>query len=186
MTKSAPKSAKKSQESILPFDIESLTQGIRVKPAVFARMCQVSKQAVSQWIQLGKITLYPDGTLDPHKAAQQVIDNSDPGRMRAKVFKLATDEAAMNKEKIIDLEEEIAGLNAQLEDARLRIDYLDGLVDEIGEAEYLLHGILLDAMPRLKECAIDQLPELIDELFDTASLQAGALLSEERGEGNTL
>ena len=91
-------------QSILPFDIESLTQGIRIRPADFARICGVSKQAVSNWIKIGKITLFPDGTLDPRKAAQQVINNTAPGRLRARIFKLSFDEAAQNRAKIKSLQ----------------------------------------------------------------------------------
>lgn len=176
MKETTPKSTINLSESILPFDVDSLTQGIRVKPAVFARMMNVSKQAVSQWIKVGKIALYQDGTLDPRKAAQQIIDNSDPARIRAKVFKMATDDAAKDKEKIDELENEVSDLNAKLEDAQLRIEYLDMLVAECGESEYQLQQMILTAIPKIKETDIELLPEFFDSLFDEAILEAGRVL----------
>lgn len=160
----------------MPFDVDTLTQGIRVKPAVFARMMDVSKQSVSQWIKFGKISLYPDGTLDPRKAAKQFIDNSDPARMRAKVFKLATDDAAADKEKIEELENDVSDLNAKLEDAQLRIEYLDMFIEECGESEYQLQQMILAAIPKIKKTDIKLLPQFFDSLFDEASLEAGRIL----------
>jgi hypothetical protein len=72
----------------LPFDPADLV-ALRVLPAQFARMCNVSKQSVSQWIKQGKVTLGPDGKLDPAKAAREVFERTDPGRLRARVFKSA-------------------------------------------------------------------------------------------------
>lgn len=74
--------------SLLPFDPADLV-ALRVSPAQFARMCDVSKQSVSQWIKQGKVTIGPDGKMDPAKAARQVFERSDPGRLRARVFKAA-------------------------------------------------------------------------------------------------
>lgn len=176
MKKIASKSSEQVTKSILPFDVDSLTQGIRVKPAVFARMMSVSKQAVSQWIKAGKITLFHDGTLDPRKAAQQVIDNSDPARMRAKVFKLDADNAAANREKIEYLEAKVGELNENLKEATLRIEYLNSLLEECGEAEHQLHAILLVEIPKLKGVASDQLPKLIDAFFDKAVIAADRAL----------
>ncbi|GAB1394902.1 hypothetical protein MASR1M60_30660 [Rhodocyclaceae bacterium] len=95
----------------LAFDWRDMTK-VRVRPAEFARLCQVSRQTVSTWIRDGKVTLGPDGRLDPAKAAKQVIDNSDPSRLRARVFKEATEDAASLRRRIAELTARIQQLEA--------------------------------------------------------------------------
>lgn len=74
--------------SLLPFDPADLV-ALRVRPAQFARMVGVSRQCVSQWIKQGKVTLGPDGRLDPAQATREVIERTDPARLRARVFRQA-------------------------------------------------------------------------------------------------
>lgn len=96
--------------SLLPFDPADLV-AMRVLPAEYARMVGVSKQTVSIWIKDGKITLGPDGRVDPYKASREVIERTDPARMRARVFKYAT--ASLG-----DLRQRVAELTTQLERER--------------------------------------------------------------------
>jgi hypothetical protein len=100
--------------SLLPFDPAQLT-AVRVRPAEFARLCKVSKQAVSQWIRKGTISLEPDGRLDPALAARQVFERSDPAKIRARVFKTASmsmdalrAELAAARARIAEVEAELA------------------------------------------------------------------------------
>lgn len=74
--------------SLLPFDPSDLV-AMRVRPAKFAKMCEVSKQTVSGWIKRGIVTIGPDGMLDPAVASRQVFERTDPARLRARVFKSA-------------------------------------------------------------------------------------------------
>ncbi|HET8898937.1 MAG TPA: hypothetical protein VFN09_09235 [Rhodanobacteraceae bacterium] len=60
--------------------------GLRVRPAEYARMVAVSKQTVSRWIKDGKVTLGQDGMLDPRKASREVVRNTDPVKLRARLF----------------------------------------------------------------------------------------------------
>ena len=99
----------------LPFDPADLAQGLRVTQADFARMCKVSRQTVSQWVKLGKIKhTYPDGTLDPARAAREVIRNTDPARLRAKVFKVATEDAQALRVRVASLEKDLATASAYI------------------------------------------------------------------------
>lgn len=123
--------------STLPFDPTYLTQGIRVRPAQFARMCNVSKQAVSGWVREGKITLFPDGTLDPARAARQVIANSDPSRLRARIFKCVTEDVITLRRKIIDLEME-------LQKSGERCDYLESFNTELIRCSDLFMRLLIE------------------------------------------
>lgn len=93
--------------SLLPFDPADLV-ALRVLPAQFARMCNVSKQSVSQWIKQGKVTLGPDGKLDPAKAAREVFERTDPARLRARIFKTAMAGSDELRACVRRLEEELA------------------------------------------------------------------------------
>lgn len=115
MTQNSPQT---TDQAPLGFDWRDMAK-LRVRPAEFARMVAVSRQTVSQWIATGKVTLGADGRLDPAQAAKQVIANSDPSRLRARVFKAATEDAD-------SLRQRIAALEAQLRGARERVAYLEG------------------------------------------------------------
>ena len=167
-----------SKPSTLPFDQETLAQGIRVRPAQFARMCEVSKQAVSQWIAQGKITLYPDGTLDPAKAAREVINNSDPLRLRAKVFKAASSDVGA-------LRKEIAALTQKLESANKRNEYLDEMLREYEVAEEIYRAMLLSRLDDIRQLDITTFAELLDTLSDESLIAAAGdlgIIDDDTGE----
>lgn len=110
-----PAAALASTSPALPFDPADLAQGLRVNQAAFARMCEVSRQTVSVWVRTGKIrAIYPDGTLDPARAAREVIRNTDPARLRAKVFKVATEDAQALRARVAGLERELAAARAYI------------------------------------------------------------------------
>lgn len=98
-----------STSAPLPFDPSTLAQGVRVSQADFARLAGVSRQTVSQWVRKGKIqTVYPDGSLDPARAARDVIRNTKPSQLRAKVFKVATEDAQALRIRLAQLERKYA------------------------------------------------------------------------------
>lgn len=123
-----PASPKKSPEQpALSFSLEDLA-AMRVRPADFAKMMNVSRQTVSQWIKQGKCVLGADGRLDPHQAAKQVIAKSDPTKLRARILRTATEERAELLAQIEDLKEQlrlasdpVGLLAAELDRARIEI-----------------------------------------------------------------
>lgn len=130
-----------STSAPLAFDPADLAQGIRVTQADFARMTGVSRQTVSQWVRLGKIkTVYPDGRLDPLRAAREVIKNTNPAKLRAKVFKVATEDAQALRIRLAELEHRHAealrvhqNLIQALEDTgmpSIKVEYLLWLAQE--------------------------------------------------------
>lgn len=156
-----------STSAPLAFDPADLAQGIRVTQADFARMTGVSRQTVSQWVKLGKIkTVFPDGRLDPVRAAREVIRNTNPAKLRAKVFKVAAEDAQALRIRLADLERRHAealrvhrGLIQALEDTGMpgsQVEYLLWLAQE-----GLRHG---DPDPEDEAPAPEGLP-----LFDPAS-----------------
>lgn len=113
----------------LPFDPSELTQGVRVTQADFARMAGVSRQTVSQWVKLGKIrSVYPDGRLDPARAAREVIKNTEPGKLRARLFKVAAEDAAALRTRAVDLQR-------QLDEALAYINAIPAALREVGLTE---------------------------------------------------
>ena len=104
-SKTHPESIENARPSILPFDPADLV-AVRVRPAQFARMAGVSKQAVSQWIKEGKVTIGPDGLLDPVVASRQVFERTDPGRLRARVFRDAMAPYGELQKRVRELEAE--------------------------------------------------------------------------------
>ena len=92
--------------SLLPFDPGDLV-AMRVLPAQFARMAGVSKQTVSQWIKRGIVELGPDGRLEPRKASRQVIERTDPARLRARVFRHASASLEELRARVRELESEL-------------------------------------------------------------------------------
>lgn len=92
---------------------------VRVLPAEFARLLGVSKQTVSQWVKQGKLTINPlDGRLDVQAAIQQVLRNTDPGRLRARVLRQAVQDVQGLREEIARAHGEIESLVEELAKAR--------------------------------------------------------------------
>lgn len=154
--KTDPETLENLRPSILPFDPAEMV-AMRVKPAQFARMCGVSKQAVSQWIRQGKVTVGPDGLLDPVVASRQVFERTDPARLRARIFRDAVAPYADLQKRVKELEDErgawlaIRHLYMHQDEAYERVDALKNAValefDRLAEAR--LDGRLDDALEEL-------------------------------------
>ena len=163
---SSPAEAPLTTSHTLPFDPADLVRGIRVRPAQFARMCGVSRQAVSQWIKAGKVLLYPDGTLDPAVAARRVIECTDPARMRAKVFRVISDDAATMRGRINQLE-------VDMSEAQRLADYHKKFADDT-QFEYDTFRELLEA--RAGDLAAANTPEQVRVILSAAADAAEAAL----------
>lgn len=173
-------------ENHLPHDVQPTLSlsfedvgKLRVRPAEFARMVGVSKQTVSQWVSSGKVTLGPDGRLDPVKASSQVVANSDPSRLRARVLREAVMDSGSLRRRIADLERQLA-------DAQARITYLDNYIDEEELALEIAQGLLAERFAPLLGENGEAPAVLIAALFDEASLRAGGLWDELEGSGGPL
>lgn len=103
----------------LPFDMADMI-AVRLLPAQFARVVGVSKQSVSKWIHAGKVTLGPDGRLDPAKALQEVLKNTAPTRLRARMFRQAMEGADAMRVEIRALQRKCALLESELAERNVR------------------------------------------------------------------
>jgi len=133
------------EPSTLPFDEQDLLS-VRLLPSEFARTIGVSRQAVSQWVKHGKVTLGADGRLDPNRAFRQLLRTGDPGRIRVRLVRQAIADMA-------DLRE-AAGrtslLEQQLNDAQRRIKYLEGYSRELDLASEIAPGVLADSISEIR------------------------------------
>lgn len=92
---------------------------VRVLPAEFARVLGVSKQTVSKWIKAEKLTINPiDGRLDVQAAVQQVLRNTDPGRLRARVLRQAVADMQELRNVATKAHDLIEALQADLANAK--------------------------------------------------------------------
>lgn len=95
----------------MPFDPAQLTK-LRVTQAELARLFEVSRETVSQWVKRGIVIAGPDGRIDPHRAAADVLKKTDPSRLRAKIFKRAGDAEAQLRARVVELESQLANTDA--------------------------------------------------------------------------
>lgn len=144
----------------LPFDPASLAQGIRVKPAQFARMCDVSRQTVSKWVKRGLVQLFPDGTLDPAVSSRRVIDNTDPARLRARIFKDSLKGLDQWKAEAKKLAIEVAT-------AAKKTEYLGSVCDRLDEASELYQREVRRLLVALAPSRQEEIKALLEQLADT-------------------
>lgn len=157
--------------SLLPFDPADLV-ALRVSPAQFARMCDVSKQSVSQWIKQGKVTLGPDGKLDPAKASREIFERTDPSRLRARVFKSAMEGRDDLRGRVRKLEGELAAQREETEQQREWVAYttrnacLDAQAQQLAKLQDAISAEFDDLTAARRAGTLDQrLDDLIARIF---------------------
>lgn len=117
---------------VLPFAPGELDRsGLRLTRAEFSRFLGVSKQTVGEWVTSGKITLGTDSRLDPRQAVSQLLRNTDPARLRAKVLEPLSRDIGRLQKRVADLEADLA---AAEEDA----DFNEESAAELIEQQELL------------------------------------------------
>lgn len=181
---------------LLPFDPAEMDRsGLRLTRAEFARFLGCSKQAVGEWVTAGKITLGADGRLDPRQAVAQLLRNSDPARLRAKVLAPLVRDLGTHQRRIAELE-------ARLAAAEERAEFCEAEAAEAAElrdrAAYLEHfaenaGAYLDAFQRLvseREADLRATPDrsawraLLEEIdYEAAGIAEGQGAPVETTEG---
>lgn len=160
----------------LPFDLTQLSH-VRVRPADLARMLNVTRQAVSQWIKDGKITLGADRRVDPQVAVRQLLHNCDPSRLRAKVLQPLTRDIGDQRRQIADLKGTIASLT---EDRNFHAAAAAEMLEVIDEFKWLL----IASWPELSQVAgAEPLDAEFERLIDQAFTQVSNRNHELTGDG---
>jgi transcriptional regulator with XRE-family HTH domain len=159
----------------LPFAPGDLDRvGPRMRQSDFARVMNVSKQTVSQWVKEGKITPRPDGLVDAEAAVRQLVRNLDPARLRVRLIAPVVAELRDARAREAELLAKIAALQAQLARRRDELEddadfdrlAIDGLLAARGlfKLRVLTELDALAALPAADRAA--RLEDLDDETID--------------------
>lgn len=160
---------KREAQPTLPFDPAQVDRcGIRLTRADFARFLGVSKQAVGEWVASGKIVLGADGRLDPRQAVAQLLRNSDPAKLRAKVLAPLLRDVGTLQRRIAELESELARVKEER-------DFEAGAARELQQVPDALLFLLGEEWPALR--AVE--PERIEAALDDVFRRACALAAQE-------
>lgn len=133
----------------LPFDSDEMVKmGLRIRPAEFARILGCTKQAVSVWVRDGKILLGTDGRLDPRQAVAQLLKNSDPSRLRARVLQPLINELAVCNNQIKKMKNDLESLA----DAN---EFAEGLNQDLFKTIEVMREQLVQEWSDLKSLPLD-------------------------------
>jgi len=186
--------------SLLSSD-DQLAAGIRVTRAQFAKMMGCSRQAVTDWVRAGRLTVGSDGRFDPRKAVADLLRTGDPARLRAKVLQPLADEVARYRARIVYLESALAVAQGSLEQNRgdasdlqqLRdaVDFHEGAANELIEIFEALKVELASNWPALAQLAEEQGARIVigwlDRCLEAGPMAVGPMAGraggEEEGEG---
>ena len=141
---------------------DELVAGIRVTRAQFAKMMGCSRQAVTEWVRAGRLTVGPDGRFDPRAAVASLLRTGDPARLRARVLQPLAAELQALRGRIVDLE---AALGQALRTIETERTERERLIDEAVEFYEGASGELLEIFDALREQiatawpALSELPE---------------------------
>jgi hypothetical protein len=151
----------------LPFADGELDRfGVRVRPAEFARLMECTKQAVSDWVKSGKITLGPDGRLDPRQAVRQLLRTTDPARMRARVLQPLVRELEAQRRLVGELRLSLARAK---EEAEFHQTASEELVDQWNA----LRGRLLAEWAALQKLPAGAAVSALEHWLDTVERTGG-------------
>lgn len=177
-----------NQPNLFPSDNADYGR-VRMRPAEFARLMGCSKQAVSRWIQDGKIVLGADGRLQPNIAVTQLLRNSNLNQLRTKLLRPVI-------KHIDNLDQKIKSLEQQLDKASSDAEFYEGSTTELLNLLDQIEPALISEMAALEG---HELPVVIHAFLSwlDGNLQAfdpdrkiidfiphGALEDVKKGEGN--
>lgn len=175
MTNQAKPDAAAHPELGFLFDRKELL-AIRVRPAEFARLLGVSKQTVSVWIRDGKVTANAlDGLLDVRRAIQDVLRNTDPGRLRSRVLRQAVTDALELRENLARAEDRAEAAEAALRERVSKIEFLEKWSTDADRSLEIFQRLIVEQADRLREASADEWPAILQELSDAADLEVNPL-----------
>lgn len=129
----------------LPFassEIESA--GIRVTRAEFSRLMGCSKQAVTEWVKAGRITVGADGRFDPRHAVRSLLATGDPAKIRARVL-------APLVAEMTNLHSRRVTLELKLAEASEAAAFYEGSADELATVNAALVSTIIADWRELRE-----------------------------------
>lgn len=150
----------------LPFESSGAEMaGIRVTRAEFSRLMGCSKQAVTEWVKAGRVTLGADGRLDPRRAVAQLLRTGDPARLRVKVLEPLVQEAAW-------LRGRVAEVTVALAAAKENAEFHEGAAAELADMLAALRTTLAEEWAWLRTIERDELRRRL-EAWQATAFRAG-------------
>lgn len=146
--------------------------GIRVTRAEFAKMMGCSRQAVTDWVQAGRIAVGADGRFDPRQAVTSLLRTGDPSRIRAKVLEPLTRELGALTNRIGELEDQLQAASArhadELATANENAEFHEGSAGEFVALFFALKDRIADEWEILFEMPPDHAKGVILQWLDLA------------------
>lgn len=156
--------------------------------AAYARRLGVNPSTVNRWIKAGRISLRPDGLIDPVQADRERLATESPLpqhqslKARWDAQREAKAAAALSPPAPkLDTSEEL-GLalkletyklqKAKAEQANLELDKAAGLLVERSEVEYLLQDLAATLASKLDGMAVQLAPALATHRGDVSAMQS--------------
>ncbi len=143
---------------------------LRLLPVELAKVLNVTKQTISVWIKEGKITPPSpiDGRLDAQAAVRQVLRNTPPGKIRARILRQATEDAQALRDNLARAEDRTETAEAALRDALEQIAHLERWSAD-GDAHLVhFHALLIERAEHLRATTPEAWEQAIDDLIDAA------------------
>ena len=176
---------------------DELVAGIRVTRAQFAKMMGCSRQAVTEWVRAGRLTVGPDGRFDPRAAVASLLRTGDPARLRARVLQPLAAELQALRGRIVDLEAALGQALRTIETERTErermideaVEFHEGAAAELLDIFEALREQIATAWPVLTELPKNAGPGIVigwlDSALQVGPERAGPILAAlaENGEG---
>ena len=158
--------------------------------AAYARHARVHPSTVNRWIQNGRISIRPDGLIDPTQADRERSASESPmphHQARKAQIDAEKEEAARHGGQVLDdlaeaqSAEEIGRAlkmetyrlqKAKAEQANLELDRSAGLLVERSEVEYLLEDLAMTLQSKLQGMAALLAPSLSAHRGDVSAIQS--------------
>jgi hypothetical protein len=139
---------------------------LRVLPVELAIVLSVSKQTISRWITEGKITPPSpiDGRLDAQAATRQVLRNTPPSKIRARILRQAVDDAQALRDGAEAAEARAEAADAALQEAQESIVHRDGWIESAERAAAIWKTMVIDAAAELRSAATADWPAILTRL----------------------
>lgn len=157
----------------LPFASSDLeTAGIRVTRAEFSRLMGCSKQAVTDWVKAGRVTVGADGRIDPRHAVRSLLATGDPAKIRARVLAPLVGEMDKLRQRVAQLE---SALKLEKENAEFH-EAVHGELRAILDALHFDLTLCWDDMRKLpKNVALLAIDDWIEAATDHGGRPGGCL-----------
>jgi hypothetical protein len=146
---------------------------LRLLPVELAIVLSVSKQTISRWIAEGKITPPSpiDGRLDAQAATRQVLRNTPPSKIRARILRQAVDDAQALRDgaeaaeaRAVAATARAEAADAALQEAQESIVHRDGWIESAERAAAIWKTMVIDAAAELRSAATADWPAILTRL----------------------